>query len=312
MSVNRSAVEASASWRLTDRLGLAFAWLLGILFCAICAAIVIYLAVEGIHYLRPDMLWTNPKVSTGGNSTGGFLAPILGTLIVTALALLIAVPLGVWVAVWLTEYGRPRALARVVESTTEMLAAMPSVVLALFGLVIFEAPILGFLSQINQGIVYGKSFFAAGAMLSLLALPFVVVGTRAGLQSIPNHVREASYALGKSKIATIRRVLLPASRPSIVAGSSIGAGHVIGDTAIIVMLGGGTYTLQSAGGLPILGLLRGTFLTLTSYVYDNAPTGELNHPQQAFAGAVVLIGLVLIVNLIVEVFARKSRDLKWS
>lgn len=258
------------------------------------------------------MLWTNPKVGVSESETGGFLAPILGTLIVTGLALLIAVPIGVWVAVWLTEYARPRALARAVESTTEMLAAMPSVVLALFGLVIFEAPILAFLSQTSQGIVYGKSFLAAGPILALLALPYIVVGAREGLQSIPNHVREASYALGKSKITTIRRVLLPASRPSIVAGSSVGAGHVIGDTAIIIILGGGTYTLQGAGGLPVLSTLRGTFLTLTTFVYDNAPTGELNQPQKAFAAAVVLIVLVLALNLVVDVFARKSRDLKWN
>lgn len=313
MNGTHTPVEASASWRLIDRLGLAFAWVLGILFCAICVAIAAYLAVKGIHYLRPYMLWTDPKVSANVNVSGGFLAAILGTLLVTGVALVIAVPVGVWVAVWLTEYARPQPLARVVESTTEMLAGMPSVVLALFGLVIFEAPILGFLSQTQQGgIVLGESFFAAGAMLSLLALPYVVVGTREGLQSIPNHVREASYALGKSKIATIRRVLLPASRPSIVAGSTVGAGHVIGDTAIIVLLLGGTYTLQGAGGLPLLSTLRGTGLTLTSYVYDNAPTGDLNHPAQAFAAAVVLLVMVLILNLFVDVFARKSRDLKWS
>ncbi len=94
-------------------------------------------------------------------------------------------------------------------------------------------------------------------MLSLLALPLVVTSVREGLQAIPNHVREASYAVGKTKIATIRRVLLPAVRPDIITGSMIGAGHAIGDTAIIVFLLGDTYTLQGVGGVPLLGTLRG-------------------------------------------------------
>ncbi len=94
---------------------------------------------------------------------------------------------------------------------------------------------MGFLTEKNGGVVYGKGFFPAGAMLSLLALPLVVTSVREGLQAVPNHVREASYALGKTKIATIRRVLLPAVRPDIITGSMVGAGHAIGDTAIIVL-----------------------------------------------------------------------------
>jgi ABC-type phosphate transport system permease subunit len=90
----RGAQESSASWRLSDRLGLAFAWFLGLLFCAICAAIVIYLVVQGIHYLRPYMLWTNPKVGNTESETGGFLAEEIGTLVVTLIAMIIAVPIG--------------------------------------------------------------------------------------------------------------------------------------------------------------------------------------------------------------------------
>ena len=154
---------------------------------------------------------------------------------------------------WLSEYGRPAGLARVVESTVEMLAGAPSVVLALFGILLFESPLLGFLSQTNSGVVFGKSFFAAGAILSLVALPLVVSTVREGLQAIPNHVREASYAVGKTKIATIRRVLLPAARPSVITGNMLGIGHVIGDTAIIVLLLGDTQTLQGVGHAPLLG-----------------------------------------------------------
>jgi phosphate transport system permease protein len=301
-----------AAWRLRDRLGLAFAWFIGLLFCVVCGAIVIFLVVQGIRYLRPDMLWTNPKVGFNENETGGFLAEIIGTVLVTGAALVIAVPVGVGVAVWLTEYGRPTALARVVESTVEMFAGAPSIVLALFGVVVFQAPFLAFLSATTQGHAYGKSFFAAGSILSLLALPIIVANVREGLRAIPNHVREASYALGKTKITTIRRVLLPAARPSVITGTMIGAGHVIGDTAIIVFLLGSTYTLQAVGGVPLLNVLRGTDSTLTSFIYNNAPTGELNQPQKAYAAAVVLLAIVFLLNVVVDISGRKARDLKWT
>jgi phosphate transport system permease protein len=308
----RGAVESSGSWRLTDRLGLAFAWLLGLTFCAICVAIVVYVAVQGIRYLHPDLLWTNPRVGNNQNETGGFLAEIKGTFIVGAIAIAIAGPVGVGVAVWLSEYARPAGLARLVESTVEMIAGAPSVVLALFGILLFETRPLGFLSETINGVVFGKSFFAAGTILSLLALPLVVSTTREGLQAIPNHVREASYAVGKSKSATIRRVLLPAARPSVITGNMLGLGHVIGDTAIIVLLLGDTQSLQGVNGVPLLGTLRGTGSTLTSYVFDNAPTGDLNQPQKAFAAALVLLVIVLILNVVVDIFGRRSKELLWS
>jgi phosphate transport system permease protein len=92
----------------------------------------------------------------------------------------------------------------------------------------------------------------------------------------------------------------------------IGAGHAIGDTAIIVFLLGDTYLLQGVGGVPVLSTLRGTGLTLTSYIYDNAPTGDLNQPNKAFAAALVLLVLVLIINFFVDIFSRKARELKWT
>jgi phosphate transport system permease protein len=308
----RAAVESSSSWSLRDRLGLAFAWFLGLLFCVICAAIVIYLLFQGVRYLSPDLLWTNPKAGNSQSLTGGFLGPMLGTVYVTGIAMALATPIGVGVAVWLSEYGRPRALARVVDSTVMMFAGAPSIVLALFGLIVFRASFLGFLTEKNGGVVYGKGFFPAGAMLSLLALPLVVTSVREGLGAVPNHVREASYALGKTKIATIRRVLLPAVRPDIITGSMIGAGHAIGDTAIIVFLLGDTQILQGVGNVPVLGTLRGTGSTLTSYVFDNAPTGDFNQPNKAFAAALVLLLMVLIINVLVDIFGRKSRELKWT
>ena len=105
---------------------------------------------------------------------------------------------------------------------------------------IFSSTALGFLSRTSEGVVFGRSFFAASAMLSLVALPLIVASTREGLNSIPRHVREASYAVGKTKAATTRRILLPTARPQVATGAMLGLGRIIGDTAIIVVLLGAT------------------------------------------------------------------------
>lgn len=302
----------SSTWRLSDRIGLAFAWFLGLLFCAIAAAIVLYLLVQGIRFVRPHLFVTSPAAGFGEGDSGGFLDPLVGTVLVAVMAMGIALPAGIGIAVWLSEYGRPSPLARLAESTIEMLAGAPSIVLALFGTLIFQGPALGFLSRTSSGIVFGRSFFAASAMLSLVALPIVVASIREGLQAIPAHVREAAYAVGKTKIATARRVLLPAVRPSVLTGAMIGVGRVIGDTAIIVVLLGATLTLDGAGSTPLLSTLRGTGSTLTSYVFANAPTGEGNQPSKAYAAAFVLLMIVLLLNAGVDLAGRRAKELRWS
>ena len=298
-----------ATWRLTDRIGLAICWVLGITFCAIAAAIVIYMLIQGLKYVQPSLLVTPPKVGFTQNQTGGFSDALIGTGIVAAIGMLIALPLGIAIAVWLSEFGRPFALARICESTIEMIAGTPSIVLALFGTLIFSSTALGFLSRTSSGVVFGRSFFAAGAMLSLVALPLVVGSVREGLQAIPRHIREASYAVGKTKIATTRRILLPAARPSVATGAMLGLGRIIGDTAIIVVLLGATLNSDPADSFPVLGYLRGTGSTLTSSVYSNAPTGEGNQPQKAYAAAFVLLVMVLLLNAAVDVVHRRARRL---
>jgi phosphate transport system permease protein len=212
----------------------------------------------------------------------------------------IAAPLGVGIATWLTEYARPAWLARTVDSTIEMLAGVPSIVLALFGLLFFSQGFLSFLSQSAARGALGQSFFAAGAVMSLIALPLVVAATREALEQLPQRMREASFALGKTRATTSRHVLLPAIRPSIAAGTVLGMGRIIGDTAIItVLLGGAAQLTEPSGHTPVLGLLRGTGSTLTSYVYYNSPAGEGNAHEKAYAAAFVLLLMVLGLNAVV-------------
>ncbi len=203
-------------------------------------------------------------------------------------------------ATWLSEYGRPASLARAVESAIEMIAGVPSVVLAIFGLLVFSQSFLGFLSQnAADGAVTGQSFLTAGAIMSLLALPLIVGAAREGLAQIPDRMREASHALGKTRATTIRHVLLPSIRPNIAEGVVLGMGRIIGDTAIVIILLGGTLKTEPENGAPILGLLRGTGSTLTNYVYYNSPAGEGNAHQKAYAAAFVLLMIVLALNFAV-------------
>jgi len=309
----KDAIEGSATWQLSDRIGLAICWALGLLFCAIAVAIIVYLLIQGLSYLKPSMLVTPATSGFSQSQTGGFSDALIGTLIVGTMGIAIALPVGVGVAIWLVEYGRPAGLARLTESTIEAIAGIPSIVLALFGTVIFSSTALGFLSRTSEGVVFGRSFFAAATMLSLVALPLVVASTREGLNAIPQHVREASYAVGKTKIATTRRILLPAARPQVATGAMLGLGRIIGDTAIILVLLGATQNFAPVGNTFPLNYLRGAGTTLTNFVYEASPTGNLNQPQKAYAAAFVLLLMVLALNAAVDVVHRRARKVgTWS
>ncbi len=301
----RGRRSSPLTWRWGDRLVLVLAWTAGLGLCAIAAAIVLYMGYQGIEYLRPSLLYTRPAISLSQSHSGGILDPLIGTALLTLIGIALAFPLAVTCAVWIAEYGRPTWLARVVESTIEIVAGTPDVVLALFGLSIFQLGVFAPLSfRAEGGGVYGRSFIAAGAMMSLIALPPLFAATRDGLQAVPEHMREAAFALGKTRIATIRRVLLPGVRSNIATGVTLGVSRIIGDTAIVLLVLGETLHIETQGAVPIVNLLRGTGSTLTSYVYDNSPAGEGGAPQKAYAAAFVLMVFVLALNLLVDRIGR--------
>ena len=226
---------------------------------------------------------------------------------------LIATPIAVTTAVWVIEYGRPRWLARIVETSIEMMIARrrPTCVIAIFGLALLPAGDLrsALVPRQRRGGVWGRSFLAAGIMMSLLALPQTYTATRNGQRAIPPHLREATIALGKTRIATIRRVLLPSVRSDVATGATLGLGRIFGSTAIVVLLHRrdalqNSLQVAACALLYLLEFLRGTGSTLTSYVYDNSPAGEGNAPQKAYAAAFVLLIIVLVLNAAV---ARISR-----
>lgn len=303
----RGRGSSMRTWRWSDRLLLLAAWGAGLTLCAIAAAIVLYMGYRGIQYLRPGLIFSRPQASLTQAGSGGFLDPLIGTVLLTIIGIVIAAPLAICSALWIVEYGRPRWLTRVVESGIEIVAGTPDIVIAFFGLAIFQLHLFSFASEVAEGGgVTGKSFLAAGAMMSLVALPPLFVTVRDGLQAVPAHMREAAFALGKTRIATIRRVLLPGVRSNIATGVTLGVSRIIADTAIVIVLLGSTLRIepQAHGGVAGLNVLKGLGSTLTSYVYDNSPAGEAGAPQKAYAAAFVLMLFVLALNLLVERISR--------
>jgi phosphate transport system permease protein len=308
MPIARPPRPSTADWPLIDRVGYWLCWTSGVGLCLIALGIVLYMLIAGISYLRPSLFVTSPAPSLQQSQSGGFLDPLEGTFIIAAVGIAIAAPIGVALAAWLSEYGRPARLARAVESAIEIIAGTPSVVLAIFGLLIFSQSFLGFLSQTaSDGAVTGTSFLTAGAMMALLALPLIVGAAREGLAQVPDRTREASYALGRTRATTIRRVLLPSIRPSIAEGVVLGMGRIIGDTAIVIVLLAATLKTEAEGSVPVFGLLRGTGSTLSNYVYYNSPAGEGNAHEKAYAAAFVLMMIVLALNFAVTRITR-GRD----
>jgi len=303
----RRVNESVSTWRLTDRIGYVIMWAAGLTICAIGVGIVAFMAFKGVQYLRPQLIFSHPTVDVDQSASGGFLDPLLGTLLITLIGIIIATPIAIAAATWIVEYGRPTWLARLIDSGIEIIAGTPDIVIALFGLVLFQQGIFSWMSFTAEGgAVFGRSFLTAGAMMSLIALPMVFANTREGLQAIPAHVREASYALGKTKAATIRRVLLPSVKANISTGAALGMGRIAGDTAIIVVLLGASLRLDPSGSVPGLNVLKGTGGTLTSYVYNNSPAGEGNAAEKAYAAAFVLLLIIIALNFGVDLIARSG------
>ncbi len=305
----RGRRSSPMSWRWGDRLVLVAAWTAGISLCVIAAAIVLYMGYRGISYLRPGLIFSRPQISAGQSGSGGFLDPLLGTMLLTVIGIVLALPLALSAAVWIAEYGQGgrarETLARIVESSIEVVAGTPDIVIAIFGFAVFQLSLFApFSFTAEGGGVYGRSFIAAGSMMSLLALPPVYAATRDGLQAVPAHQREAAFALGKTRITTIRRVLLPSVRSNIATGVTLGISRIIGSTAIVLLLLGSTLRIEAQGSIPGIDVLRGTGSSLTTYIYENSPAGEGGAPQKAYAAAFVLLIFVLALNLVVERIGR--------
>jgi phosphate transport system permease protein len=290
--------------RLSDRLGIGIAYAAGGLLVVAVAVLMLWLVVQGIGTISWDFLTGEPAPgSLEQGVAGGILPAIIGTLIVVVFGMAVAIPLGLGVAVFLTEYRRPSWLAKGTDTAIDLIFGVPSVVFALFGLAIFSQGWLSWLSNPvgGTGMATAQSFFCSSLMMALIGLPPVVRSSQAAILGVPTQQREAAYALGKGKLTTIRRIVVPGARPGIATGIMLGIGRIAGDTAIVWILLGGAVLQAPPDGwyLPwnLLDFLRSEGSTLTTYIYFSSPAGEGNSPGPAYGAALVLMVVILIVNI---------------
>jgi phosphate transport system permease protein len=225
-------------------------------------------------------------VGAGG---GGYHA-IMGTLIITALAAAISIPIGVLTAIYLVEYGAGRRLARAITFFVDVMTGIPSIVAGLFAFALFA---LFFGPSIRFG-------FGGAVALSVLMIPVVVRSTEEMLKIVPNELREAALALGTPKWRTIMKVVIPTSIAGIASGITIAIARVIGETAPLLIIAGLTTGLN-------LNPFSGRMTTLPVFAYNSyAAPGVPREPfvDRAWTAALVLIIIVLVLNLAARLVAR--------
>jgi phosphate transport system permease protein len=249
-------------------------------------AIVLYLVAKALPALSLDFILLNPE--SQGRS-GGIWAPLVGTFYAVGISLLIAAPIGVLAAVYLNEYARESVFTRIIHLAVVNLAGVPSIVHALFGLAAFV-----YAAQI------GKSVLAASLTLAIMTLPVIIASTKEALASVPMAFREACWNVGATRWQTIRTIVLPNSISGILTGVILQVSRAAGETAPI-MFTGVAFSMQFPEDAGLLanvfpyGLLD-QFMALSMHLFtitQNVPGVPEAVP---FATAVVLLGLVLVVN----------------
>lgn len=242
--------------------------------------VVGYILITGV----PELKWS--LFSLDYNSDNVSLMPALvNTLIMTALSLLIAAPLGIGGAIFLAEYAnRSSRLVKAVRLTAETLSGIPSILYGLFGSMCFVVT-LG----------WSYSLLAGGMTLAIMILPLILRTTEEALLSIPDSYREGSFGLGAGRLRTVMKIVLPPAGSGILAGVILAIGKVVGETAALI------YTAGTVGSLPDSLMSSGRTLAVHMYVLS----GEGLHVKEASATAVVLIVIVTAMNALSAAVAKK-------
>ena len=242
--------------------------------------LIVYILVHGVPYLKPSLF------SLHYTSENASLMPaLINTVIMTGLSLLIAVPLGIFAAIFLVEYAkRGNKFMGVIRLTTETLSGIPSIVYGLFGMLFF----------VNT-LGWGFSLLAGAFTLSIMILPLIMRQTEESLKSVPDSYREGRFGLGAGKLRTVFRIVLPSAVPGILAGVILAIGRIVGETAALM------YTAGTVAKVP--SSVMGSGRTLAVHMYNLASEGL--YMDQAYATAVVLLVLVVGINTLSGVIAKR-------
>ena len=242
--------------------------------------IVGYILVKGIPHLSPELFaWKY-------NSTNVSMMPaIINTLLMTLLSLLVCVPLGIGAAIWLTEYApRGSKLVKLVRMTAETLSGIPSIIYGLFGSLFFVV-----------ALKMGLSLLSGALTLGIMVLPTIMRTTEEALLAVPDSYREGSFGLGAGRLRTTFKVVLPSAVPGILSGVILAIGRIVGETAALI------YTAGTVAKVP--GSLLDSTRTLAVHMYTISTEGL--YIGQSYATAVVLLGMVLLINSLSAFIAKK-------
>ncbi len=306
--------------KIKDYFGQSFVWIATTMSIAVCLGIILFLFLKGYKAINLEFLTTEPGTTIGNmEKAGGILTPIIGTFVLTIFGILIALPWALATAIYLCEYAKKNLANHYFRLAIDVLAGVPTIVIAIFGVAIFTNPRLGFLSSMVEGVegvekAFGKSFFVASIAMAIMILPFVTKTCEEAIKAVPKSYREASLAMGASKWYTIVKVVLLSARNGIVTAVVLGMGRIIGDTAIVWLLLGGT--LRMTGTQPWwkvqnwMSTLKNTGSTLTTYIYFNSPAGEGDLPQLAFGAALILVLIIILLNTLAVLIGTSNKSLK--
>lgn len=244
------------------------------------AFVVGFIVLRGVPYLKPSLF------SLTYNSDNVSLMPaLISTVIMTAMSLVIAVPLGVFAAIYLAEYARRGNRAvKLVRVTTETLSGIPSIVYGLFGWIFF-------VTQLR----WGNSVLAGACTLSIMILPLIMRSSEEALKAVPDIYREGAFGLGAGRLRTVFRIVLPAASPGIFAGVILAVGRIVGETAALI------YTAGTVAQIPLSPMDQARTLSVHMY----ALSGEGLRIGEGYATAVVLLTLVIGINALSAKIARR-------
>lgn len=255
-------------------------WLAAVITAAVVAIVVVYIFIKGIPNLKPSLFaleYNSENVS--------MLPAIINTVTMTLLSLALAVPIGVFSAIYLAEYAkRGNPLVKVVRVTTETLAGIPSIVYGLFGYLVFVI-----------ACHFGLSMLSGALTLAIMILPTMMRTTEEALLAVPDSFREGSFGLGAGRLRTVFRVVLPSAVPGILSGIILSIGRIVGETAALI------YTSGTVAGIPEDLMHSGRTLSIHMY----ALLSEGLYMEEAYATAAVLLVMVLIINMLSGLIAKR-------
>ena len=239
---------------------------------AVMIWILVQVLVEGLPLLSLNFFLDSPRQM---GRTGGIFSTIVGTLALTAVAIVIATPLGVGTAVYLREYTREGRVSRVIRFGTDCLAGVPSIIFGLFGFVFFVILLR-----------MGWSVLSGGLTLATMILPTIICTAEEAIKAIPYSYREVSFALGGTRWQTVARVILPNAIPGIFTGVLLGVGRSVGETAAIILTAGSSLLMPTS--------LFSPTRTMSVHFYILAREGI--SMEKAYATGAALILLILAIN----------------